>query len=126
MCSQILAGPANSSLLRNLVSEKLFQRPAMSLDRGRTILRTDGPVCVDVVRHSLAYTDAIGDLLERVTPSVVWPKPPIPSASQRQPLGCGRDCKPDSAAAARKRVTGPLLPRVRQEMPLAHGFKIVE
>jgi hypothetical protein len=56
------------------VSRKLFQRRCHVLDRGRTILRTDGPVGVagDVVRHSLAYPDPVGDLLERVTPSVVW------------------------------------------------------
>jgi hypothetical protein len=35
-------------------------------DRGRTILRPDSPVGVagDVVRHSLAYPDPVGNLLE--------------------------------------------------------------
>jgi hypothetical protein len=44
------------------------------LDRGRTILRADGPVCVagDVVRHLLAYPDPVGYLLEGVTTSDVW------------------------------------------------------
>jgi hypothetical protein len=60
--------------LRYLVSRKLFQRRRHVFDGGRTVLRTDGPVCVagDVVRHSFAYPDAVGDLFERVTPSVVW------------------------------------------------------
>jgi hypothetical protein len=58
--------------LCNLVSRKLPKRRRHVLDCGRTILRTDGPVCVagDVVRHSFAYTDPVGDLLEHVTPSV--------------------------------------------------------
>jgi hypothetical protein len=60
--------------LRNLVSWKPLQRRRHVLDRGRTILRTDGPVRVpgDVVRHSFAYPHPVGDLLEGVTPSVVW------------------------------------------------------
>jgi hypothetical protein len=60
--------------LRNLVSRKLLQRRRHVLDRGRTILCTDGPVCVpgNVIRHSFAYPDRVGDLLERVPPSVVW------------------------------------------------------
>jgi hypothetical protein len=64
----------SAASLRNLVSRKPLQRRRHVLDRGRTILRTDGPVCMagDVVRHSLAYPDPVGDLLERVTPSAVW------------------------------------------------------
>ena len=60
--------------LRKLVSRKLLQRRGHVLDRWRNILRTDSPVCVagDVIRHSLAYPNPVGDLLERVTPSVVW------------------------------------------------------
>src|SRR5262249_35974162 len=58
----------------SFVSGKLLQRCRHVLDRGRTVLRTDGPVCVagDVVRHSLGYPGAVGDLLERMTPGVVW------------------------------------------------------
>jgi hypothetical protein len=58
--------------LRYLVSRKLRQRRRHVLDCGRTILGPDGPVCVagDVVRHSLAYPNSVGDLLEHVTPSV--------------------------------------------------------
>src|SRR5262249_42977715 len=49
--------------LRNLVSWKLLQRRCHVFDRGRTILRPDGPVGVagDVVRHSLAYFDRSPD-----------------------------------------------------------------
>jgi hypothetical protein len=62
----------SAASLRNLVSWKLLQCRRHLLDRGRTILRTDGPVCVagDVVRHSLAYPNSVGDLLERVTPRI--------------------------------------------------------
>ena len=70
---RILVSHPNSLPLRNLVSRKLLQRRRDVLDRGRTILRTDGPVGVagDVVRHSLAYADTVGDLLEGVTPSIM-------------------------------------------------------
>jgi hypothetical protein len=55
--------PNGPHSLRNLVSRKLLQRRRHVLDRGRTVLRTDGPVCVagDVVRHSLAYIDRSPD-----------------------------------------------------------------
>lgn len=54
---------ASLASLRNLVSWKPLQRRRHVLDRGRTILRTDGPVRVpgDVVRHSFAYFDGSPD-----------------------------------------------------------------
>jgi hypothetical protein len=74
--------------LRNFVSWKLFQSRRHVLDRGRTILRTDGPVCMagDVIRHSLAYPNPVGDLLERVTPSVVWLQLPVSNSKLSDPI----------------------------------------
>jgi hypothetical protein len=52
----------------------LSSAAAMSSTVGAPYLATDGPVCVagDVVRHSFAYPDPVGDLLECAPPSVVW------------------------------------------------------
>ena len=43
-------------------------------------------VSCDVVRHSLADTSAVGDLLERVSPSVIWQKLWVRNAQVTNPI----------------------------------------
>ena len=43
-------------------------------------------VSCDVVRHSLADTSAVGDLLERVSPSLIWQKLWVRNAQVANPI----------------------------------------